>query len=92
MKTNYYQIARQETEYPKALQIAKDAGYTHLYRWVNSDLNWTFFANCFEEAEDEAVQLYMEEKKCNDRNFALKYYSEFIDIIEIDEEIENYSE
>jgi len=84
MKTNYYEIAKQESNYTKVLQLAKDAGYTHLYRWVNSDLSWTFFAKSFEEAENEAVQLYMSEKKCNDKEFALKYYSEYIDIIEIE--------
>ena len=67
------------------LQAAKAAGFTHTYRWINSDLEWLFFAKSFDQAESEAVSLYMSEKKVTDCEFASKYYSEFIDINEIDD-------
>lgn len=89
MNNSYNNVAGQTETYKQGLELAKAEGYTHLYRWINSDLGWTFFAKSYNEAYAEAVSLYMTEKKESNQENAEQYYSEYVDIIEIDEEIEN---
>lgn len=86
--TKYYSIAKSENSFTENLELAKQNGFTHIYMWINSDLEYTYFANSYDETESEAISLYMSEKKESDREFASKYYSEYIDIYEIDEYID----
>jgi len=85
--TTYFSIAKTDNSIVQNLELAKEEGYTHLFMWVNSDLNWMFFAKSFEETETKAISLYMSEKKESNREFASEYYSEYIDTYEIDEYI-----
>ncbi|WP_336716296.1 hypothetical protein [Chryseobacterium mucoviscidosis] len=89
MENSYNNVAGQTETYLEGLELAKKEGYTHLYRWVNSDLGWSFFAKSYDEAFRQSVHLYMTEKKEFNKEIAEQYYSEYVDIIEIDEEIEN---
>lgn len=94
MTNNYYSVAQSGATYQDGLKSAKDQGYTHLYRWINSDLGWTFFTSSLEEACKESALLYLTErgvKRSPDMTFsdAEKYYPEFVDVIDIDEELDN---
>lgn len=86
---SFYNVAGSTETYQEGLELAKKEGYTYLFRWINSDLSWTFFAKDYDEAHKQATELYMQEKKESNREMAEKYYYEFIDVIEIDEEIES---
>ena len=89
---SYYNVAGSSSNYAEGLEIAKQEGYTHLYRWVDSDLGWTFFAKSYDEACAEAVELYLQERgrsvsKTMTKEEAEGFYSEYVDIIEIEDEI-----
>ena len=84
---SFYNVAGATETYKEGLELAKKEGYTYLFRWINSDLSWTFFAKDYNEAHEQAVELYMQEKKESNRELAKEYYSEYIDLIEIDNEI-----
>ena len=86
---SFYNVAGATETYQEGLELAKKEGYTYLFRWINSDLSWTFFAKDYNEACEQAVKLYMQEKKELNRELAEEYYCEFIDVIEIDEEIKS---
>ena len=86
--TKYFNIAKSENNFTKNLELAKELGYTHICMWVNSDLEWTFFAKSDQDAEKTAIDMYMSEKKVVDRALASKYYTEYIDTYEIQEYID----
>jgi len=86
--TKYFNIAKSENNFTQNLELAKELGYTHIFMWVNSDLEWTFLAKSAEEAEKEAIDLYMSQNKVSDREPASKFYSEFIYTYEIQEYID----
>ena len=86
--TKYFNISKNDNSFIQNLELAKRYGYTHIFMWINSDLSWTFFAKTLEEAENQAISLYMSEKKQNDREFATQYYSEYVDVYSIEEYIE----
>lgn len=82
----YFEVINDSTAtYEQVLKAAKKQGYNFMFRWINSDNSWTFFQTTFGKAEKAAVELYMSEKKESDREFAKKYYSEYVDIIEVSE-------
>jgi hypothetical protein len=89
---NYYSLAGETSNYTEGLLLAKSEGYTHLFRYINSDLGWTFFAESYDVAYKGAVELYFAERGSK-LNLTLQeseiYYSEYVDIIEIDEELAN---
>ena len=84
----YFNIAKTENTFTQNIELAKELGYTHIFMWVNSDLEWTFLVESADEAEKEAIDLYMSEKKESNREFASKYFSEHIDTYEIQEYID----
>lgn len=86
--TNYFNIAKSENTFTQNLELAKEEGYTHIFMWGNSDLEWTFLSKSAKEAKTEAVDLYMSQKNVSDRKLASKYYSEYIDTYEIEEYID----
>ena len=85
--TKYFQIAKKENSFSENLELAKEQGFTHIFMWINSDLEWTFFAKSLEEAEQSAIELYMSEKKSG-KEQASEYYPEAIDIYGIEEYLE----
>ena len=86
---SFYNVAGSTETYQEGLELAKKEGYIYLFRWINSDLSWTFFAKDYKEAYEQAIELYMQEKKESIKELAEECYYEFIDIIEIDEEIKS---
>lgn len=94
LSSYYSTVTDSQLNYLQGLEVAKKEGYTHLVRWINSDLGWTFFAKSYDEANEGAANLYLEERgkkvsKGMTLEDAEKYYSEYVDIIEIDEEIKS---
>lgn len=81
--TKYFKIAKSENTFTQNLELAKELGYTHIFMWENSGLEWTFLAKSSEEAEKEAIDLYMSVKKESNRKLASKYFSEYIDTYKI---------
>lgn len=92
MVTKYYNIGSSVLTHKQRLELAKQEGYTHIYRWDSSSNDWAFFAKSFDEAENEAVKLYLKERSITTKGMSIedaeKYYSEYIEIIEINEELE----
>jgi len=86
--TRYYEVAKSENSLVQNLELAKSEGYTHIFMWINSDESHYYFAKSEKEAEKEAVELYMTEKKENDKKFAKQYYSEYVDTYEIEDYID----
>jgi hypothetical protein len=82
---NYNQI--KGNNYREVLSNAKKQGYKFIFRWINSDSNWTFFQTTRRKVEKEAIDLYMKEKKELNRELAERFFSEYIDILEINEEL-----
>jgi len=80
---NYFEITKQPASYEEVLRAAQKQGYDYIFRWVNSDQNWTFFQTTSNKAEKGAIQLYMNNKNESDKDFATRFYSESIDIIEV---------
>lgn len=86
--TRYNEIALSDNTMIENLLLAKQDGYTHVFLWINSDEGWMFLAKSSTEAENEAIELYMKEKNEKDKEFAEKYFREYIDILEIDDYID----
>lgn len=87
----YYDIASSSTSsYEDVLKKAKKLGYNYILRWVNSDLNWTYFQTTSLKAQKAAVELYFQERG-KDMNIskkdAINYYHEFVDVISVEQEL-----
>lgn len=70
----------------QVIKEAKKQGYKYCFIWVNSDYHWYFLQTTFLKAEKAAIRLYMEQRGNRlgiTKEEAKKYYSEFIDIIPI---------
>ena len=70
-------------------QAIKQAGYKFAYRWINSDDNWMWFAKTNAQACEGAAELFASEKGYWIK-FARIYYSEQIDVYELDQIINEW--
>ena len=75
--------------YEEVLKNAKKLGYKFLIRWINSDESWVWFQTTYNKAKKFAIDLYMGEKRETNIELAKQYYCEYIDIIEVSDEVKN---
>jgi hypothetical protein len=70
-------------------QEIKKKGYTHAYRWINSDNEWMYFANNEARAEEGRTELFSKEKK-EEMKHAREWSYEHVDIYSLDEIINDW--
>lgn len=78
-------IERGSKEWYRAV---KNEGFKYMYRWVNSDESWQYFAKTKRRAECGAIKLYANVKDCSLKE-AAEYYRFYIDVIPLTAEIIN---
>lgn len=80
----YFEFEAEDNSEKTVLLAAKKQGYKYMFYWINSDHAWYFFQTTGNKARGAAIELYMQEKNCTDKKIAERYFSECIDIHEID--------
>ena len=86
---NYYDFRTEDNSFESVLRAAKKEGYNYMFNWVNSERNWYFFQTTENKARKAAIELYMNEKNETDIKFAERFFSEHIDINEVNYLLKN---
>ena len=89
----FYELERElgvELNSKESYQKAIKAGYRYFFRWINSDNSWCFFTKTKAEANKGGIELYMAEKKENNKKIAKEYYSEYVDVCSLVEFINDF--